>query len=349
METKHKFSANQVSKALGADYDLTDEQVAAVENASVTEPALVVAGAGSGKTELMSVRVPWLVANGYALPQEILGLTFTRKAAAELSKRVFESLVKLRDVSDLWPEGLPVDFTPPTISTYNSYANGLFRDFALQLGYEADAIQLTDATQFQLARKFLFENAATIAPEILELDFTPDILIKNVVELSQSMTENLVTSDQTTAYLDQVIAHIEALVKAEGENIDEKSAKEAIALPEKLRKTKVTAVLAEAFLRYKLREGKIDYSDQVGLAEKAVREIPAVALRERATYKQILLDEYQDTSYLQTRLLAGLFKDHPVFAVGDPNQSIYGWRGASARTLVNLKATLVAAKSSNSS
>lgn len=333
MASKHKVSANQVSRAMGSKYDLTDEQIAAVENASVTRPALVVAGAGSGKTELMSVRVPWLVANGYALPQEILGLTFTRKAAAELSKRVYESLVKLRDISGLWPKDLPIDFTPPTISTYNSYANSIFRDFALQLGYEADAVQLTDATQFQLARKFLFENAAELAPEILELDFNPETLIKSVIEMSQSMTENLVTSEQTTSFLTANIEHLEALVKKEGENIDPKTAKEAIALPEKLRKTRVTAILAEAFLHYKLREGKIDYSDQVGLAERAVRELPEVAKREKASFKQVLLDEYQDTSYLQTRLLAGLFKDHPVFAVGDPNQSIYGWRGASASNL----------------
>jgi len=333
MENKHEVSANQVSRAMGSKYDLTPEQVAAVENASVASPALVVAGAGSGKTELMSVRVPWLVANGYALPQQILGLTFTRKAAAELSKRVYESLVKLRDVSGLWPDDLPIDFTPPTISTYNSYANSIFRDFALQLGYEADAVQLTDATQFQLARKFLFENAADIAPEILELDFNPESLIKSVIEMSQSMTENLVTSEQTTTFLTANIAHLEALVKQAGEGIDEKAAKEAISLPEKLRKTRVTAILAEAFLHYKLREGKIDYSDQVGLAERAVRELPEVSKREKASFKQVLLDEYQDTSYLQTRLLAGLFKDHPVFAVGDPNQSIYGWRGASASNL----------------
>ena len=333
MESKHKVGANQVSRAMGSKHDLTPEQVDAVENASVTQPSLVVAGAGSGKTELMSVRVPWLVANGYALPEQILGLTFTRKAAAELSKRVFESLVKLRDFSGLWPETLPIDFTPPTISTYNSYANTIFRDFALQLGYEADAIQLTDATQFQLARKFLFENASDIAPEILELDFNPETLIKSVVEMSQSMTENLVTSEQTTTFLTANIEHLEALVKQAGEGIDEKAAKEALALPEKLRKTRVTAILAEAFLHYKLREGKIDYSDQVGLAERAVRDLPEVAIRERATFKQVLLDEYQDTSYLQTRLLAGLFKDHSVFAVGDPNQSIYGWRGASASNL----------------
>ena len=78
---KAKFSANEVYKVI-KPFDLTDEQQKAVEGASVSSPSLVVAGAGSGKTELMAVRVLWLVANGFAKPDQILGLTFTRKAAS---------------------------------------------------------------------------------------------------------------------------------------------------------------------------------------------------------------------------------------------------------------------------
>ncbi|MEY4971400.1 MAG: hypothetical protein RLZZ404_326, partial [Actinomycetota bacterium] len=115
---KFKFSANQVYQVI-KPYTLTAQQASAVEQASVNSPTLVVAGAGSGKTELMAVRVLWLVANGFAKPEEILGLTFTRKAAAELSKRIYESLLKLRD-SQMWPEELDYDFTAPTISTYNA-------------------------------------------------------------------------------------------------------------------------------------------------------------------------------------------------------------------------------------
>ena len=107
----------------------------------------------------MSVRVLWLVANGFARPEQILGLTFTRKAAAELSKRIFESLLKLRD-SELWPEELEYDFAPPTISTYNAYANGLFRDFALAIGYEPEAALLTEAAAFQLAREVVVRHGA---------------------------------------------------------------------------------------------------------------------------------------------------------------------------------------------
>jgi DNA helicase-2/ATP-dependent DNA helicase PcrA len=137
MAVSPKFTANQVYAVI-KPFRLTPEQEAAVQSAPIDSPSLVVAGAGSGKTELMSVRVLWLVSNGFARPEQILGLTFTRKAAAELSKRIFESLLKLRD-SELWPEDLEYDFAPPTISTYNAYANGLFRDFALAIGYEPEA------------------------------------------------------------------------------------------------------------------------------------------------------------------------------------------------------------------
>ncbi|MSZ21210.1 MAG: AAA family ATPase, partial [Actinobacteria bacterium] len=155
-----KFSANQVYAVI-KPYQLTAEQEAAVQSAPVDSPSLVVAGAGSGKTELMSVRVLWLVANGFARPEQILGLTFTRKAAAELSKRIYESLLKLRD-SELWPQDLEYDFAPPNISTYNAYANGLFRDFALAIGYEPEAALLTEAAAFQLAREVVVRHGSDI-------------------------------------------------------------------------------------------------------------------------------------------------------------------------------------------
>jgi DNA helicase-2/ATP-dependent DNA helicase PcrA len=113
-----KFSANQVYQVI-KPFELTTQQASAVQDASVDSPTLVVAGAGSGKTELMAVRVLWLVANGFAKPEEILGLTFTRKAAAELSKRIYESLLKLRE-SEMWPEELDYDFTAPTSRSHEA-------------------------------------------------------------------------------------------------------------------------------------------------------------------------------------------------------------------------------------
>ena len=332
METKYKYSANEISRALGNTHDLTPEQEKAIEKASIDSPSLVVAGAGSGKTFLMSVRVPWLVANGIAKPEEILGLTFTRKAAAELAKRIFESLIKLRDQGKYWPKDLAADFTPPNVSTYNSYANNLFRDFALQLGYEADAIQLSEATSYQFAKQLLSKRGALVAPDLLEEDFSVDDLVEKVVGLAQSMNENLVSAEQITDYLDSVSDTIAALPKKAGEQVTERFGY-ITELLETLSRTKLIAQLAGEFNRHKLEEGRIDYSDQVALAERASREIEEVRVREQSRYKQVLLDEYQDTSFLQTRLLSNLFRGHAVLAVGDPNQSIYGWRGASASNL----------------
>jgi DNA helicase II / ATP-dependent DNA helicase PcrA len=325
-----KFSANQVYSVI-RQHLLTDEQEAAVQNAPIDSPSLVVAGAGSGKTELMAVRVLWLVANGFARPEQILGLTFTRKAAAELSKRIYESLLKLRD-SEFWPEDLEYDFSPPNISTYNAYANSLFRDFALAIGYEPEAALLTEAAAFQLAREVVIRQGSDIDDRLTDLDINLNPLIEAVLALAQEMNDNIVEAGQVETFIEGVLARLSDLPKKSGSTDLTQFAYMADIL-KPIVSTPTIAKLAQGYIEEKRRQGYVDYSDQVALAERAVRQIPAVRERERETYRQILLDEYQDTSYLQTRLLKNLFAGCSVFAVGDPNQSIYGWRGASASNL----------------
>jgi DNA helicase-2/ATP-dependent DNA helicase PcrA len=332
MADNAKFSANQVYAVI-KPYLLTPEQEAAVQSAPVDSPSLVVAGAGSGKTELMAVRVLWLVANGFARPEQILGLTFTRKAAAELSKRIYESLLQLRD-SDLWPADLDYDFSPPNISTYNAYANGLFRDFALAIGYEPEAALLTEAAAFQLAREVIVRHGSEIDSRLTDLDINLNPLIDAVLALAQEMNDNIVGAQQVEDVIQGVISSLTDLPKKAGStDLTQFAYMTDILKP--LLSTPVIAKLAEAYIEEKHRQGYVDYSDQVALAERAVREVPAARERERETYTQVLLDEYQDTSFLQTRLLKNLFAGSSVFAVGDPNQSIYGWRGASASNLSN--------------
>ncbi|MEY3677286.1 MAG: hypothetical protein RL351_513, partial [Actinomycetota bacterium] len=330
MSANYKFTANQVYQVI-KPFELTAEQAAAVQDASIDSPTLVVAGAGSGKTELMAVRVLWLVANGFARPEQILGLTFTRKAAAELSKRIYESLLKLRD-SEMWPEDLDYDFTAPTISTYNAYANNLFRDFALAIGYEPEAALLTEAAAFQLAREVVLKQGSKIDERLSDLDQSLNAIVENVLALAQSMNDNLVDASQVDDVIQDVIAQVTDLPKKSGGTDKTQFAYMSTSL-QPLSITPVLAKLADAYRAEKLRQGFVDYSDQVALAERAVREVPALRERERELHTQILLDEYQDTSYLQTRLLQNLFEGASVFAVGDPNQSIYGWRGASASNL----------------
>ena len=327
-----KVSAAQIYSIMTkGQRNLTEEQRAAVEDASVAFPSLVVAGAGSGKTELMAVRVLWLVANGFAAPNEILGLTFTRKAASELNKRIFDNLLKLRS-SELWPAEVEFDFLPPNVSTYNSYANNIFRDSALSLGFEPDAPLLSDAGAYLLAKETVLKYGTLVNPGLADADYKIDTLVGAVQKLAAEMTDHLATAEQIEAQVEKVLDSMSGLEKSAGKG-DFAEYSYMAANRAKVQNTPLVARLAEAYQAEKRRQGFVDYSDQVALAELAVRTLPEVLEAERAKYKFILLDEYQDTSFLQTRLLTGLFKRKPVYAVGDPNQSIYGWRGASATNL----------------
>ena len=336
-----KFSASQIYKVV-KDYELTKEQQAAVQDAPTDSPTLVVAGAGSGKTELMAVRVMWLVANGIAKPEEILGLTFTRKAAAELSKRIYESLLKLRD-TQMWPEDLEYDFSSPVISTYNAYANNLFRDNALAIGYESDAVLLTEAAAYQLAREVVIKHGSQIDSRINEIDWNLNSIVESVLSMAQAMTDNLVDELAVEQEIDRArIALANLPQKSGSKNTEPFTYISQILQP--LSQTPVIAKLAAGYQAEKKRQGFVDYADQVALAEHAVRILPEVGKQARKLHRQVLLDEYQDTSFLQTRLLQNLFAGTAVFAVGDPNQSIYGWRGASASNLSTFNQDFQAAK-----
>jgi DNA helicase II / ATP-dependent DNA helicase PcrA len=325
-----RYSAAEIFKVI-KDFDLAPEKIDAIENAPLDSPALVVAGAGSGKTELLAVRVLWLVANGYARPEQILGLTFTRKAATELSKRIFEALLKLRETS-YWPEELEYEFVAPTISTYNAFSNQIFRDNCLALGYESESTLLSEAAAFQLAREVCVRFGSDVSGSLSDLDLNLDTLVQKVLELSQSLSDNGQSSDAVREVIEATANRIGSLPKKVGQEVDSRFIY-IEELVEGLKPTPLIAELAERFQQEKKRRSMVDYSDQVALAYKAVSDNGPAAETIRENFTAILLDEYQDTSVLQTKLLSTLFGNKSVFAVGDPNQSIYGWRGASSSNL----------------
>lgn len=300
----------------------TPEQTAVIE-APPGEPALVVAGAGSGKTETMANRVLWLVANGHVKPAEVLGLTFTRKAAGELAERIRTRLDELHRAG-LTPEGHDL-FDAPEIATYNSFASGVFRDNALVLGRDGDSVVLGEAAAWQLARSVVIRSTD---PRLETLDKRLDAVVEATIRIAAGIADNAADPERVRAVgsrfaglrelpigstrgefasvLDQIddVAHLDLLVD-----------------------------LAAEYDAAKRARGAVDYSDQVVLALRAVQRRPEAASELRARFRVVLLDEYQDTSVVQTDLLAALFEGAPVTAVGDPNQSIYGWRGASASNL----------------
>lgn len=305
----------------------TAEQRAVIE--APLAPALVVAGAGSGKTETMANRVLWLLANGLAAPSEVLGLTFTRKAAAELGERIGRRIDQL-GAAGLLPlaEGQtePDPFDAATVSTYNAFANTIFRDNAALIGREGDATVLSEASAWHLARGVV---ADTADPRILDVEANIDRLTDLVIALAHDLADNLADPAAVAGFAEDFVRIAELPRGSKGSGVYrevEKAVQAVGALP-------VLTSLAERFQEAKAERGFVEFSDQVALALRITERVPELVDAHRARYRVVLLDEYQDTSVLQTRLLSRLFAGQGVMAVGDPHQSIYGWRGASAEGL----------------
>ena len=321
------LSASDIAGLL-SQHAPTGEQIAIIEGP--LEPLLVVAGAGSGKTETMAARVVYLIANGLVEPDRILGLTFTRKAAGELAERVRRRLRTLRSVRQRRGDAHRSALVGPTVSTYNAYAAALVGDHALRLGLEPSSQLLGEAGRWQLAHEVV-ERWSTD----LEVDLAPSTITAAVLDLAGALAEHLVEPDQLRTAADELVDAI-----AETPDAGKLLAKDRRLIQEvqgSLRLRSRLVDLVEEFSGRKRQADLVDFGDQVAMAARVAREVPDVGAGERARFGVVLLDEYQDTSVAQLDLLRHLFGGateggvgHPVTAVGDPHQSIYGWRGASA-------------------
>jgi DNA helicase-2/ATP-dependent DNA helicase PcrA len=330
-----QLSAKEIAAAHGQP-EPTDQQVRVIE--APMSPLLVVAGAGSGKTETMTGRVVWLVANGFVEPDQVLGLTFTRKAATELSERIGARL-RLLQQRDVWhprtddaETGAEVLGGTPTVSTYHSYAGRLVREHALRLGYESDSRLLSEAAAWQYAS----EVVAAYDGPMDEVRFAESTVTAAVVDLAGEMAEHLVDVGDVAAYLERVLAALASLpphTGARGKDLPGEVKK----MREQLLARAGVLPMVERYLTLKRTRDAMDFADQMALAAKLAIGFEDIGKIERERFGAVLLDEFQDTSAAQLQLLQSLFvapgEPSPVTAVGDPHQSIYGWRGASATTL----------------
>ena len=284
------------------------------------EPAVVIAGAGSGKTETMSNRVLYLVANGFVTPDQILGLTFTRKAAGELSVRVRK---RLRQLSAL-PEFKHITSSTTSVTTYHSYAAKLLSEHAIRYGIDADAEPLGEAAIWQIASDVVrnwsddsYRNQSAVST-----------VIKDLLGLSKLMLEHQVKAADIQVIGEEILRELAPLVGARNEevrSVERAMLQRASLLP-----------MVDAFMQRRKTAGEFSFDDQMSLAADIAENFADVGVLERGKYKVVLLDEYQDTSQSQVRMLSSLFGGgHPVMAVGDPSQAIYTWRGASAGTMAS--------------
>lgn len=328
-----RFSPKELSALLGEKNLPTAEQSAIIS--SPLTPRLVIAGAGSGKTATMADRVVWLVANGWVKPEEVLGVTFTRKAAGELASRIRAKLGALQRIAaadaghSVFPAGLlSTDALEPKVSTYHSFASGIVSDYGLRLGIERDVVLLGGAQAWQLAS----EVVESFDGEYSHFRVAKSTLVKAVIQLAGECAEHLRDPAEVQAWLMERLATFEGLPYVAGARKNPTQA--AGELGSMLRTRASVADLVGRYSDAKRARGALDFGDLVALAATVSREIPLAAEMERQRYKVVLLDEFQDTSHAQLVLFSRLFGDgHAVTAVGDPNQSIYGFRGASAGQL----------------
>ncbi|MFC7573644.1 ATP-dependent helicase [Klenkia terrae] len=319
----------EVARRCGLSYAPSPEQAAVVQ-APVDRPMVVVAGAGSGKTETMAARVAWLVANQLVAPEAVLGLTFTRKAASELGARIRLRLTALAahpDTDQALRERLEV--ASPTVATYHGYAAGIVAEHGLRIGVEPGAGVLGPAMCWGQAATAVAAHTGDMSDVALGLVTTTE----DVLQLAAELGEHDIAPDRLRSWTSRLEAQMYAYPvtgRTKGPYAD------VLKMLARQRSRVALLPMVEAFEARKRAAGAIDYADQVAYAARAATSSPEVGRRERARWRVVLLDEYQDTSVGQLRMLEALFggdAHHPVLAVGDPRQSIYGWRGASSGTI----------------
>ena len=321
-------------KPLNAPGDLCDalgipfsqEQLNAI--CAPLEPQVIVAGAGTGKTTVMAARVVWLVGSEQVRAEQVLGLTFTRKAAAELGGRIRHALERAGLASRNETDGSEM------VLTYDAFAARLVREHGLRLGIEADARLLFGASRFRVAARAVAQHSSSL--EHLSR-LSPRQLPERILALDAALGSHLVTPAQVREFSLQAKARFEKAPLWRGSPT--KAVLEAqAAIDERLELLE----LVETYRELKEKLGLVEFADQQAQAVKLARVFPVVGAMLRQRFRVVLLDEYQDTSSAQAILLRALFSGvdtasgcgFPVTAVGDPNQAIYGWRGAAASNIL---------------
>jgi DNA helicase II / ATP-dependent DNA helicase PcrA len=283
-------------------HDPTDEQWRAISHP--LEPQYLIAGAGSGKTAVMAARIAWALETQGLSPSQILGLTFTNKAAAELQERVRLALAGMHDDS-----GESV-----TVQTYNAFAAGIVRDYGLLVDVDPDAGLLSQAQQWQLVLSCLDDLTPFEALEIRS-----SYVVGPTLSLASSVGDHMVD-------LSDIYAASEQILSLTG--VDEK-----IVVAAERRKELVRAV--DAYTKAKHRTSRIDFADQVIKAVEVLTGNDEVREGLRKRFSFVLLDEYQDTNVAQRRMLQALVgPGGAVTAVGDARQAIFAWRGATMYNLI---------------
>ena len=288
--------------------DLNEAQREAVTHGE--GPLLIIAGVGTGKTTVITRRIAWLIAEKKAKPEEILGLTFTERAAAEMEERV-DRLV-------------PYGYIEAQIGTFHSFCDRLLRQNAILLGLSPNYRILTEAEQVIFLKEHLFD----LPLERFRPLGNPLRHLKAILSLFSRAKDEDVVPKEYLAYAQQLSVCSKEEAK---ENGDEELLKEELAEQTELAST------YEAYQKLLVQYGFVDFGDLITLTLKLFREHPLVLKRYQQQFRYILVDEFQDTNYAQFELLKLLAERRNLSVCGDDDQSIYKFRGAAISNILGFQ------------
>ena len=282
---------------------LNKEQLRAIKHGQ--GPLLVIAGAGTGKTTVITERIKYLITKGFAKAEEILALTFTEKGAAEMEERI--------DVA------VPLGYGEMWVSTFHSFCDRILRDNGIDIGLSTNYKLMTTAQSVDLVKKNLFDfNLEYFRPM-----GNPCKFIEGLLQHFSRLQDESITPKEYLKYADKYINE---------EILD-------------VTKSKELANAYNEYNELKLQNNVLDFGDLITYVIKLFKDRPNILKKYQEKFKYILVDEFQDTNFAQNELVNLLAeKKRNITIVGDDNQSIYRFRGAAISNIIQFKKTYSDAK-----
>jgi DNA helicase-2/ATP-dependent DNA helicase PcrA len=282
---------------------LNKEQLEAVTHKE--GPLLIIAGAGTGKTTVITRRIAWLLSEGLCKTNEILALTFTDKAARQMQERVDELV--------------PYGYTDIWISTFHAFGDKLLRENALIAGLNPDFKVLTQSEAAVFFREHIFKFKLNYFRPLAD----PTRFIEALIQLFSRAKDEDISPEEYIKFAQEL-------------SIKAKESPEDLALQEEAVQQAEVALAYATYQELLAREGLLDFGNQFYLALNLLREHPAILKKYQKQFKYILVDEFQDTNFTQFQivsLLSAGFKN--INVVADDDQCIYRWRGAAYSNVLN--------------
>ena len=291
-------------------------------------PLMIIAGAGTGKTTVITQRIAWLIEQGKAKPEEVLALTFTEKAATEMEERVDQLL--------------PIGYVQMWISTFHAFCERILREHALDIGIPHEFTLLDEVDTYLLMRKNF---------DRFELDYyrpksNPTRFIKALLQHFSRIKDEMVTPEQYLKFAEDLRADLditEGIKQIKGNtpksplgNGGSEVSKDQQAQIDEVDRISELANAYHIYQQILLENSSLDFADLVSYTIELFQKRPAILKKYQEQFKYILVDEFQDTNSAQYMLVKLLLKEPMnITVVGDDDQSIYRFRGASLSNILS--------------